>query len=233
MAGEKILVVEDEPDIQELHRYNLSKEGYQVLLCSNGNDALVQIRRHKPDLILLDLLLPGRDGLDVCRTIRQDSQLNATGIIMVTAKGEESDIISGLELGADDYVTKPFSTRVLLARIHTVLRKRSHVPETGNSTEISIFGIKIDTERFTVHVDGKPVELTAGEFALLTLLTRNPGIVLSRNRIINMVKGENYAVTERSVDVQILGLRKKLGSRGQSIKTVRGIGYRLEDTGEA
>lgn len=230
MAGEKILVVEDEPDIQELHRYNLTREGYKVTIAENGDEALKQIRLVQPDLMLLDLLLPGKNGLDVCRIIKQDKLLCNIAIIMVTAKGEDSDVIAGLELGADDYVTKPFSPRVLAARIRTVLRRKQQSIISDNETEIKIHGITINTERFTVHIEDQPVELTAGEFALLKLFALNPGIVLSRNRIINSIKGDNYAVTERAVDVQILGLRKKMGSKGKHIRTVRGIGYRFKDT---
>lgn len=229
MAHEKIFIVEDEADIMELHRYNLEKEGYRVEGAANGEEAMRKIKTAGPDLIILDLLLPGMDGLELCRYVKQDNALRAIPVIMVTAKGEDADIITGLEMGADDYVTKPFSPRVLIARIRNVLRRKKQSQVSDEIKEIKIHGITINREKYEVRTEKGLLELTATEFGLLRLFCENPGIVLSRSRIINAVKGDNYPVTERAVDVQILGLRRKLGAQGKYIKTVRGIGYRFKE----
>lgn len=229
MARETILVVEDEQDILELITFNLEANGYTVLQASSGEKGLEVANKKKPDLIILDLMLPGIDGLEVCKKIKRVEDTAEIPIIMVTAKSEDSDIITGLELGADDYITKPFSTKVLIARVRTSLR-RERVKEAPKSTiRISIHDITIDTSRYEVLCSETPVNLSATEFAILHYLAKNPGWVFSRNQIIDAVKGDNYPVTERSVDVQILGLRKKLGDQGQYIETVRGVGYRLRN----
>lgn len=228
MSKEKILVVDDEEDILELVRYNLAKEGYQVKCVTSGEDALKAASEETPDVVLLDLMLPGVHGLDVCRNLKSNESTMNIPIVMLTAKGEDADIVAGLELGADDYVTKPFSPRVLLARIRVVLRRKL---ETQPS-EVSILKIHdfvINPGRHEALVKGRPVVLTATEFGILHFLARRPGWVFSRDQIISSVKGQDYAVTDRSVDVQIVGLRKKLGQAGSFIETVRGVGYRFKD----
>jgi len=227
MAGRTILAIEDEEDILELVSFNLHKEGFQVRGAGTGEEALRLARAAPPDLILLDLMLPGIDGLDVCRILKRDVSTREIPIVMVTAKGEEADIVAGLELGADDYITKPFSPKVLLARVRAVLRRREVVP--GDDTAaIKAGNIVIDPGRRQVLVDDHPAALTFSEFQILLLLARRTGWVFTRYQIVDAVRGEDYAVTERSVDVHIAALRKKLGSAGDSIETVRGVGYRFK-----
>jgi two-component system phosphate regulon response regulator PhoB len=224
-----ILVVEDEEDILALLQYNLMKAGYSVACAACGEDALQLIASRNPDLILLDLMLPGIGGLEICETLCRDKMIRDIPIIMLTAKGEESDIVQGLELGADDYMTKPFSIKVLLARIQTVLRRRSEEAGPDAQTELKFPNLVIHPGRNQVLVCGEPVELTFTEFRVLQSLASRPGWVFTRYQIVNAVRGEEYVVTERAVDVQIAGLRKKLGSCGHYIETVRGIGYRFRE----
>jgi len=228
MVKEKILVVDDEEDILELVRYNLSKERYRVSIALSGEIALQKAREERPDLILLDLMLPGLDGLTVCRELKRDPLTSSTPIVMLTAKGEEADIVVGLELGADDYIVKPFSPRVLQARIKAVLRRRDH--DDAEDASINIHDLSIHPARHEVLLEGVPITLTTTEFRILHFLARRPGWVFSRDKIINAVKGEDYAVTDRSVDVQIVGLRKKLGPAGECIQTVRGVGYKFKES---
>ena len=228
MAKESILVIEDEQDILALIRYNLEKEGYGVFAVTSGEAGLDAARANLPDLILLDLMLPGLDGFEICKILKADAHTAPIPILMLTAKGEESDIVTGLELGADDYITKPFSPKVLVARIRTVLRRQSK-GEKGHKELISRHGILVDPIRFEVKVDQSPVELTATEFHILHFLIQHPGWVFTRSQIIDSVKGDDYPVTDRSVDVQIVGLRKKLGDAGHAIETVRGVGYRFKE----
>jgi len=223
----KILVVDDEEDILELVRYNLEKEGYEAECVTTGEEAIAQARSGLPNLIILDLMLPGVDGLDVCRTLKNDAETSHIPIVMLTAKGEESDIVVGLELGADDYIVKPFSPKVLIARIRAVLRRKKVKPEPEEMIEIH--NILIDPKRYKAFVKGKPIDLTATEFGILQYLARRPGWVFTRNQIIETVKGDDYPVTDRSVDVHIVSLRKKLGDAGEAIETVRGIGYRFKE----
>jgi len=227
MAREKILVVDDERDILELISYNLARDGYTVETVASGEEALVQTLRFGPDLIILDLMLPGLDGLEVCRRLKRRDSTRHIPIVMLTAKSEDSDIVTGLEVGADDYVTKPFSPKVLIARVRAALRKSAENGPEPAETQIEVNEIRINRARHEVHVAGSAVDLSATEFAVLELLARNPGQVFSRSQIIDRVKGKDYPVTERSVDVQILGIRKKLGTHGTHIETVRGVGYRL------
>jgi len=228
MAGEKILVVDDEEDILELVRYNLSKERYRVTSALSGEMALDKARKEHPDLILLDLMLPGLDGLDVFRKLKRYPATSNIPIIMLTAKTEEADIVVGLEFGADDYIVKPFSPRVLLARIKAVLRRRGR--DEADDASIRTHDLSIYPDRYEVLVKGVPVTLSTTEYRILHFLARRPGWVFSREQIINAVKGEDYAVTDRSVDVQIVGLRKKLGPAGERIQTVRGVGYRFKES---
>ena len=233
MVRQAVLVVEDEEDIRELVSYNLLKEGYQVAGVASGEDALAAVESKTPDLILLDIMLPGLDGLRVCRKLKENPKFESIPIIMLTAKGEEPDIVAGLNMGADDYVTKPFSPKVLLARVQAVLRRAEaehDVSEEEQESEIvEIRDLMIHPGRHEVFVCGKPVELTATEFKLLHFLAQRPGWVFTRQQILDGVHGDNYAITDRAVDVQIVGLRRKLGSVGSYIETVRGVGYRFKE----
>ncbi len=228
MATERILVVDDEEDLLELIRYNLGKEGYQVCCVSTGEMALREVRSQVPDLILLDLLLPAVDGLSVCKILKSDPETQQIPIVMVTAKTEEADIVAGLELGADDYVTKPFSPRVLLARVRAVLRRKL-ARSLDDQSSTKVHELVIHPGRHEVLLRGEPIDLTFTEFRLLQFLARKPGWTFSRSQIVDAVKGEDYPVTERSVDVQVAGLRKKLGKLGSYIETVRGVGYRFKE----
>jgi two-component system phosphate regulon response regulator PhoB len=228
MAHESILAVEDDEDILELLKYNLTKEGYRVTAVTSGEDGLQLARSTGPDLILLDLMLPGIDGLEVCRRLKIDAKTRQAPIIMLTAKGEEADIVTGLELGAEDYITKPFSTRVLLARVRAALRRRRTAPPSEDAL-LKIHELVIDPGRHEVLLQGQAVDLTASEFRLLHLLARRPGWVLTRTNIVEGLHGNDYPVTDRAVDVKIVALRKKLGSAADYIETVRGVGYRFKE----
>ena len=229
MAKEKILVVDDEEDILELVRYNLSREGYQVTGSLTGEDALRKVRSDTFDLIVLDLMLPGMDGLAFTKTVKNDSRLRSIPIIMLSAKGEESDIVTGLELGADDYITKPFSPKVMIARVRTALRRNKEEPQDEMAI-VKIYGLEINPGRRSVVAKGDLIDLTYTEFQVLLLLAKRPGWVFTRSHIVDSIRGNDYPVTDRSVDVQIVGLRKKLGSFGKYIETVRGVGYRFRET---
>ncbi len=229
MAREHILVVDDEKDILELVSYNLTKNGYRVSTSLTGEDALRQAAASAPELIILDLMLPGLDGLDVCRILSNDSRTAHIPIIMLSARGEEADIVAGLELGADDYVTKPFSPRVLLARVRTALRKRTQQTDEDESTVLKRHGLIIDPGRCEVRMGDTKFDLTHTEFEILHYLSKRPGWVYTRTQIIDKVKGDDYPVTDRSVDVQIVSLRRKLGPLSDLIETVRGVGYRFKE----
>jgi len=229
MGKERISVVDEEEDILELVRYNLTREGYQVSGAASGEAALKKARSETFHLIVLDLMLPGIDGLAVAKQLKNQPATKAVPIIMLTAKGEEADIVTGLELGADDYVTKPFSPRVLIARVRSVLRRKIEDPETDGQI-INISKLQIHPGRRSVSVDGKPIDLTFTEFQVLYVLAKRPGWVFTRSQIVDAVRGSDYPVTDRSVDVQIVGLRKKLGATGKYIETVRGVGYRFKET---
>lgn len=226
MAKETILVIEDDEDIRRLVSLTFGKEGYKVIEAASGEEGLKKAAGTPPELIVLDLMLPGLDGLEVCRLLKRGEATQAIPIVMLTAKGEESDIVAGLELGADDYITKPFSPRVLVARVRAVLRRRTAEPPAADQP-LTIENIVIHPGRHDVRVDGRGVELTPSEFKLLHLLARRPGWVFTRYQIVDALRGEDYPVTDRSVDVLVVGLRKKLGEAGQLIETVRGVGYRF------
>jgi two-component system phosphate regulon response regulator PhoB len=228
MSKERILVVEDEEDILELIRYNLSREGYQVICVTTGEEALKATRSEAIDIIVLDLMLPGMDGFELTKILKSDAKTWHIPIVMLTAKGEETDIVTGLELGADDYVTKPFSPRVLVARIRAVLRRKP-MSATDETSVLKIHELKIHPGRREVMVKDDPVALTYTEFQVLHYLARRPGWVFTRSQIVDAVKGDDYPVTDRSVDVQIVGLRKKLGACSKYIETVRGVGYRFRE----
>lgn len=223
-----ILIVEDEEDIAELIGYNLRREQFDTILASSGREAVSIAIQKQPDLILLDLMLPDQSGYDICRQIRSNPKLTHTPIIMLTAKGEESDIVTGLELGADDYITKPFVNSVLLARIRAIMRRKSRAePSADNIVESE--GIKINVKRHEVWINNTLADLTATEFKILHFMLSHRGWVFTRDQIIKEVHGTDYPVTLRSIDVQITGLRKKMGELGENIETIRGVGYRYKD----
>tara|TARA_B100001175_G_scaffold12321_1_gene9591 strand:+ start:133 stop:837 length:705 start_codon:yes stop_codon:yes gene_type:complete len=222
-----ILIIEDEPDIRDLLEFHLKKEGYKVLTSSDGEKGLKAALKESPNLILLDLLLPGIKGLDVCRVLKNDVNTSQINIIMVTALGQEENIVKGLETGADDYVSKPFNMSILLARISAVLR-RNNIDANSNHDNVDINGIKIIPRLREVAVAQQKIkDLTFTEFQILHLLATHPGWVFTRYQIIDKIRGDNYPVTDRSVDFQIVGLRKKLGDHGKLIETIRGVGYRF------
>jgi two-component system phosphate regulon response regulator PhoB len=227
MPDELILIVEDDADIQELLEYNLMKAGYRVDCAETGEEGLIAARQHEPDLVVLDLMLPGLSGIEVCRRLKTDPSTAELPIIILTAKGEEEDIVAGFDAGADDYVTKPFSPRVLLARIEAVLRRsRDAADEDG---VLRVFDIVVHPGRHEAKVGEQTVPLTHTEFRILQFLASRPGWVFTRRQILRAVHGEDYPVTGRAVDVQVAALRKKLGTEGKHIETVRGVGYRLGD----
>ena len=220
MSRQSVLVVEDEEDIMEVIRFNLEKEGYEVNQALSGEKALQMIENNLPSLVLLDLMLPGINGLDLCRIFKQNDRTKAIPVIMLTAKSEDADIVAGLEMGAEDYITKPFSPRVLVARVRTILRRR----ESGvkdDSSVIQVEGMQIHPGRHEVTMGDNVVDLTPSEFRILHYLARRPGWVYSRDQIIDAIRGHGYVVTDRAIDVQVVGLRKKLGDYGKFIETVR------------
>lgn len=229
MAKEKILIVDDEEDILELVRYNLSKEGYETVCAATGEEALKINTEQKIDLIVLDLMLPGIDGLEVTKYIRNSNEEENTPIVMLTAKGEEADVVTGLELGANDYISKPFSPRELVARIRAILRRRRKTGQKEESHVIRQGDLVIDHSKYSVTLAGKQIDLTYSEFQMLSLLAAKKGWVFTRGQLVDSIHGENYAVTERSIDVIVVGLRKKMGDHGGLIETVRGIGYRFKE----
>tara|TARA_A100001011_G_scaffold84503_1_gene88361 strand:- start:3598 stop:4284 length:687 start_codon:yes stop_codon:yes gene_type:complete len=224
MEKDKILIVDDEKDISKLLDYNLKQQGYSTAIVDNGEDSLKFSRELKVDLILLDIMLPGINGIDVCTILKNDSDTENIPIIMLSAKGEENDIIRGLEVGADDYVTKPFSISILSARIKRLLKRNKK--QTDNSS-ISFKELTIEVNSREVYVNNERIELTFTEFEILKLLSSHRKWVYTRDQIIDNVHGEDYAVTDRSIDFQIVGLRKKLGKASRFIKTIRGVGYRF------
>ncbi len=231
MTRETILLVEDEHDIQELLRFHLERENLTVEAADTGEDALRLLKTQTVSLILLDLMLPGIDGLEVCRQLKGQPETRDIPIIMLTAKDGEADIVTGLEMGAADYISKPFSPRVLIARIHAILR-RPYSTSSLDGAEgpvIEIGPLTIDPGRHKVEIKGKEIQLTYTEFRILYLLAESPGRARTRQQIVDQVRGESYAVTERIVDVQMVSLRKKLGPLGDWIETVRGVGYRFKE----
>lgn len=227
MSEGQVLAIEDEEDILEVIEYNLEREGYDVLTSREGEDGYDLIKEKHPDLILLDLMLPDRDGLDICREIRDDDEIKDIPVIMVTAKDTESEVILGLGVGADDYVTKPFNPKELVARVKAVLRRTKVDGTDGGAERIKHGPVTILPGRHKVLVDDEEVEFTATEFSLLKFLASNPGRVYSRDQLIEHVLGT--VVTTRNIDVHIRALRKKLGEHGDLIETVRGVGYRFKD----
>jgi two-component system phosphate regulon response regulator PhoB len=231
MSKATILVVEDDPDIRELLVYTLGQEGYIILQSPSSEMALKILEETTPNLLVLDVMLPGMDGLELLRKLKSDPRFRNLPVILASAKGEEADVVSGLELGAEDYVTKPFSPRVLLARVRTALRRHTQADNAQAGTEpvVRAGALILDPVRHETRLDGKKLELSATEFSVLEVLARSPGRVFTRSQIIDAVRGHDYPVTDRSVDVQILAIRKKLGSPGELVETVRGVGYRFRD----
>ncbi len=226
--SERILIVEDDPAILQLVRYNLEREGYEVVTAEDGEAGIATARRETPSLIVLDVMLPKRDGFEVCRVLKADSKTAGIPILMLTARSEDADIVSGLELGADDYVTKPFSPRVLTARIRALLRRKKGERDDDSQT-IDIHELTIAPRRHQVTVAGVPVSLSLTEFRILLALARKPGWAMSRDQLVDAARGEDCVVTDRTIDVHIASLRKKLGTAGKLIETVRGIGYRMKE----
>jgi len=226
MSKEKILIVEDEEDIVEMIKYNLEKEGYKVTAVMNGKDAVVFAKKERPNLVILDLMLPDIDGFEICRQLKNNEITNKIPIIMLTAKSQESDKVTGLELGADDYMTKPFSPRELVARMKVVLRRREvFMPRAQLEAGILV----VDSVKHKVLLAGKEVSLTFTEFKLLEFMMLRPGVVLSRNKLLDGVFGYDSDVYDRTIDAHIKSLRKKLGKTRDYIETVRGVGYRFKE----
>ncbi len=232
MKRRKILVIEDEADIREVIIYNLIRENYDTLGASDGEEGMRLIQAESPDLVLLDLMLPGVNGLDICKRLKMEPSLGSIAIIMVTAKGEEADIVLGLELGADDYVTKPFSPKELVSRVKAVLRRSRAERQDETGDRIVREGLVIDSSKHSVLVDGRPVELTATQFRILRFLALHPGRVYTRDQLVNQAIGQDSYVIDRNIDVHIRAVRKKLSKYMYLIETVRSVGYRFKDTGE-
>ncbi|HAK52447.1 MAG TPA: DNA-binding response regulator [Gammaproteobacteria bacterium] len=226
MARDKIVVIEDEPDIVEVIAYNLKREGFNVHSAGRGDEGLNEVRNQSPVLVILDLMLPGMDGLSVCQQIKSDPFTQDIPIIIVSAKGEESDVVIGLGLGADDYLAKPFSPRELLARVKAVLR-RGPVRQDEQKERILIRELLIDIARHEVRIADQLIKLTATEFKILHQLARQPGRAFTREQLLNRVIGEGVVVVDRNIDVHIRSIRKKLEDYSQMIQTIRGVGYRF------
>jgi DNA-binding response OmpR family regulator len=228
-ARKKVLIVDDEKDIVDLVAYNLGRNGYDTLTASDGNDALESASRNSPDLIILDLMLPGIDGMEVARRLKADAKTASIPIVMLTAKGEETDVVVGLTLGADDYVTKPFSMKVLLARVSSVLRRSETGPGTAEGGTLRAGPLSIDTFKHEVLVNEEAIKLTLTEFKLLSALLSARGRVLTRDQLMDKAMGTDVFVTDRAIDVHITAIRKKLGDAAWLVNTVRGVGYRLRE----
>ncbi len=225
----KLLLVEDDLAVQELLQINLEKDGWVVTMADSGESALLKVVDLVPNLIVLDLMLPGMDGKQVCRQVRRYPKTSNIPIIMLSALSQDQDVVAGLEMGADDYITKPFNLDVFRARIQAVLRRSGERSEEVLTSPISVHNLVIDPVRFTTKVDGVPVALSHNDFLVLQLLAGEPGRVFTRRQIIEAGHGKDADISDRSVDVQIVGLRRKIGSAGKFIETVRGVGYRLKE----
>jgi two-component system phosphate regulon response regulator PhoB len=228
MTTQTVLIIEDEPSLQEILTYNLESRGYQVLVFDDGTEGLEGVRKHVPDIVLLDIMLPGMDGFEVCRHIRSDPLIKHLPVLMMTARGEEIDQLVGFQMGADDYVTKPFKMRILLERIKSLLR-RTEGSTDDESGRLSSDGIVLDRIQFKVTVGDADIAFTPTEFDLLWHLMKHPGRVFNRADLMNAIMGDDTIVLERTIDVHIRALRKKLGACGDFIETVRGIGYRYRN----
>ncbi len=229
MTKATLLLIEDDPDIVELLRYNLKREGFGVRVSGNGEEGLVEARRRAADLIVLDLMLPGMDGLEVCRMLKADPETRDVPVVMLTAKGEEADVVAGLELGADDYLTKPFSPREFVARVRAVLRRLSREATESERSRIQAGPLVVDATRHEVLFEGHPLSFTRSEFRLLWALLSRPGRVFTRNELADKITGGESLIIDRNVDVHVSAIRKKLGPAGDLIATVRGVGYKCKD----
>lgn len=232
MAKAKVLVVEDDKALSDVLVFNLEKEGFNVFQAFDGRAALELARLKKPDVVMLDVMLPLIDGLDVCRQLRKFEETKHAGILMVTCKGQEMEQIGGFEAGADDYVTKPYSVTVLMQRVHALCRRRSDEGDEPTVELLSVAGVTVDLRRYRVTVDGEPIELTRSEFKLLTKLISKPGQAYERSELIESALGEDTLVLERTIDVHIRAIRRKMGDRADLIETVRGVGYRFSEAEE-
>ncbi len=229
MTKPTVLVIEDDPDIVELLEYNLQREGYVVASVGDGEKGLERALRRRPDLVLLDLMLPGIDGLEVCRRLRASEEGAEMPVIMLTAKGEETDVVLGLELGADDYITKPFSPREVLARIRALQRRRERENRQGERKRIEVHDLTLDRERFEASIRGEPLQLTRAEFRLLWALCSRPGRVFTRDELADKITAGESLIIDRNVDVHVSSIRKKLGASSDLISTIRGVGYKCKD----
>jgi DNA-binding response OmpR family regulator len=229
LSKRKIIIIEDEPDILEVLSYNLRREGFEIMSATDGNQGLALVKRELPDLVLLDLMLPGMDGVELCTNIKKHPQTQHTLLIMVTAKGEESDIVLGLGVGADDYVTKPFSPKELVARVKAVLRRGILLEAQAPQEKIVHGDLVIDSVKYRVTYAGREVKLTATEFRILQYLASHPGRVFTREQLLNHALGDDVVVVDRNIDVHVRGIRKKLEVEPPLIETIRGIGYRMAD----
>jgi len=231
VTKQRVLVVEDEKNISQLIQIHLEKEGLAVEACFDGESALQSIKKERPDLICLDILLPGISGLQLCQYLKANEAYKDIPILIVSALGEEDDVVKGLDLGADDYVAKPFSPKIFRARVNSVLR-RSMLKES-KSTEaldtVELGPIRVDRRKHQVFIDGEERGLTATEFAILSLMIESPGVVYTRSQIVNSIRGDNHAITDRSVDFQMVGLRRKMEPHGNFVEAVRGVGYRFKE----
>ncbi|MGE3164777.1 MAG: response regulator [Planctomycetota bacterium] len=232
MKRSKVLLIEDEADLLEMVQYNLEREGYRVISSRDGELGLELAREEAPDLVLLDLMLPGLDGIEVCRKLKEDPVTRPIPIVMVTAKGEETDVVLGLGVGADDYVTKPFSPKELTARVKAVLRRAPLRGEAEAENRIVRDGVVIDSVRHQIKVDGQPIAFTATEFRLLYFLAAHPGRVFTRDHLLSRVIGEDAVVVDRNIDVHIRAIRKKIGEYRNLVETIRGVGYRFKELAE-
>ena len=232
METEKILIIEDDPEIQEMLKYAFAREGWKLIQAATGEEGLKALQTKGADCVILDIMLPGMDGLKTLKKIRENKKFQTLPVILCTARGEETDVVTGLELGADDYVVKPYSPRILAARIRAGLRRNETAASEEAAGSPKTFWqhgkLSINVERHTALLDEKPLDLFATEFAILAQFMSHPDIVFSRQKLITAIRGTDYPVTDRSVDVQIMGLRKKLGEAGKMIETIRGVGYRFK-----
>ena len=224
----QILIIDDEENIRELLKFNLEREGFLISWAKSGEEGIEKVLKNPPHVVILDLMLPGMSGLEVCKVLRNNDKISNVAIIMLTGKSEESDIIVGLELGADDYITKPFSPNVLLAKLRAVLRRQGDKNKQTKKI-IQIRELSMDTLKHEVKVNGKKIDLTTTEFGILEFMARNPSRVFTRDQILNNAWGKNTYIIDRAVDVHIRGLRKKLGKASYLIETIRGIGYRFKE----
>lgn len=230
VAKKKILVVDDEKDIVEMVSYNLARNGYQPLSAHNGHDALALAEKERPDLIILDLMMPGLDGNEVTRRLKADPNTAHIPVLMLTARSEETDVVVGLSIGADDYVTKPFSMKILLARLATIFRRAESLRAGDETNQLTVGPLTVDTQKHEALVDGKSINLTLTEFKILTALVTARGRVLTRDQLMDKAMGVDVFVTDRAIDVHITAIRKKLGEASWLVRTVRGVGYRLQET---